>query len=107
MCDRAVCRVLLAYFDAANRSINLDAVPGIEVHPGVIELRRSHSGFSCTHTSIEAGRTTSVAGPGTKGREGQTENRLSEFPPALVHGSTAPAVLGGAQQGVARVNTSP
>ena len=59
------------------------------------------------HTSIEAGRTTSVAGPGTKGQgEGQTANQLSEFPPQLMHGSTAPAVVMGAP-GVARMNTSP
>ena len=48
-----------------------------DVQAGVIELRRSHSGFSTTHTPICAGRTTRAAGPGTAGAGVQWSNRLS------------------------------
>jgi 6-phosphofructo-2-kinase len=61
-CDRAVGRVLLGYFDGLDQ---LERVPFIEVQPGVIELRRSHSGFTRTHTPILRGATTTAAGPGT------------------------------------------
>jgi hypothetical protein len=65
VCDRAVCRVLLGYFDAHHAKEGLAQLPNIEVSPGVIELRRSHSGFSCTHTVIEEGEASRAAGPGT------------------------------------------
>ena len=61
-CDRAVCRVLLGYF---NGIADLEQLPYVDVHQGVIELRRSHSGFSTSHTPIRVGRTTSATGPGT------------------------------------------
>ena len=37
-----------------------------DVEPGVLELRRSHSGFSCTHTRVTVGEATHAAGPGTR-----------------------------------------
>ena len=61
-CDRAVCRVLLAYFEGLKE---LERLPYIDVKAGVYELRRSHSGFSSTHTPITAGAVTRAAGPGT------------------------------------------
>jgi len=74
-CDRAVCRVLLGYFRGLS---DLEELPFIDVNAGVIELRRSHSGFSTTHTSITSGRTTRAAGPGTHGQGlDQLSNRLS------------------------------
>ena len=57
---------------------DLEELPFIDVNAGVIELRRSHSGFSTTHTSITSGRTTRAAGPGTHGQGlDQLSNRLS------------------------------
>jgi len=85
-CDRAVCRVLLCYFSGG---VELHKLPYLEVGPGVIELRRSHSGFSTMHTPISSGRTTRAAGPGTGGAaELQWSNRLSSSsipvpPPSL------------------------
>jgi 6-phosphofructo-2-kinase len=85
-CDRAVCRVLLCYFSGG---VELHKLPYLEVGPGVIELRRSHSGFSTMHTPISSGRTTRAAGPGTSGAaELQWSNRLSSSsipvpPPSL------------------------
>ena len=105
VCDRAVCRVLLAYFDRSmlGETTGLESLPNMEVRSGVIELRRSHSGFSSTHTDIDRGAISRIAGPGTN-LSGQTANRL---PPAnwLTHASSAPSAVGGV--GVARVNTSP
>ena len=49
--------MLLAYFDAKTSSFDLDLVPNMEVQPGVIELRRSHSGFTTTYTKISHGAT--------------------------------------------------
>ena len=40
VCDRAVCRVLMGYFDSGSRH-ELDDLPHLQVDPGVIELRRS------------------------------------------------------------------
>ena len=60
-----------------------------QVHPGVIELRRSHSGFSVTHTSIERGATSRVAGPGTK-LAGQADNSEAGNPPRLTTFASAP-----------------
>lgn len=60
-CDRAACRVLLAYFEG----VSDEDLPYMQVEPGIIELRRSHSGFSRIHTPITCGATTTQAGPGT------------------------------------------
>ena len=72
VCDRAVCRVLLAYFEG----IDVVKMPYIDVEPGVLELRRSHSGFSCTHTRVTVGEATHAAGPGTRST-GQVPQALS------------------------------
>jgi broad specificity phosphatase PhoE len=80
VCDRAVCRVLLAYFKSAQQgggAPDLESLPDMHVPAGVIELRRTHSGFTCTHSPIERGATTRVAGPGTAQARGQIANRLS------------------------------
>ena len=113
VCDRAVCRVLLAYFDAKTSSFDLDLVPNMEVQPGVIELRRSHSGFTTTYTKISHGATSRAAGPGTN-LEGQTTNlgpaaELVNHVSRLAHAMTAPDVLIGASapEAVARNNSSP
>ena len=44
-CDRAVCRVLLTYFQGVT---DLAELPFLEVQDGVFELKRSHSGFTCS-----------------------------------------------------------
>ena len=72
VCDRAVCRVLLAYCEG----IDVVKMPYIDVEPGVLELRRSHSGFSCTHTRVTVGEATHAAGPGTRST-GQVPQALS------------------------------
>ena len=77
VCDRAVCRVLLGYFDKFGGAPNLASLPSTEVPAGVIELRRSHSGFAVTHTLIDSGATTRVAGPGTVASPWQAANKLS------------------------------
>lgn len=100
VCDRAVCRVLMGYFDAKAHT-ELESLPHIKVDPGVIELRRSHSGFSCTHHSISAGAASTAAGPGTS-LEGQTANIPVRF--ASTISAPAGVGLGG---GIPRMNTSP
>lgn len=42
ICDKAVCRVLLAYF----RGTNIKEMPFIKIQPGVIQLERAHGGFN-------------------------------------------------------------
>ena len=80
---------------------------GKHLSEGIIELRRSHSGFSCTHLAIDAGATTRVAGPGTN-KAGQADNANPPPPPKLEHGSSAPAVVTESllAGGVPRVKTS-
>ena len=110
VCDRAVARVLLAYFDDIHGGADdLSNLPNKEVHPGVIELRRSHSGFSVTHTSLDRGEVSRVAGPGTN-LEGQTANRLPPSPPSMPHGVSSPAVMQSSAalgMGVPRQHTAP
>lgn len=75
VCDRAVCRVLVGYFERFGKAgAALDELPHMDVQGGVIELRRSHSGFSVSHTPIDVGKTTTVAGPGTDRSVGQRSN---------------------------------
>ena len=75
VCDRAVCRVLVGYFERFGRAgAALEELPHMDVHGGVIELRRSHSGFSSSHTPVDVGATTNVAGPGTERSVGQRAN---------------------------------
>ena len=63
VCDRAVARVILAYFQGTQP----DKLPYLDVFPGVIELRRIHSGFVATHLEVSDGNATTAAGPGTTG----------------------------------------
>jgi len=58
--DRAVARVLIAYF----QEVESAALPYMDVAPGVLEMTRSHSGFTCTHFDISVGLATTAAGPG-------------------------------------------
>ena len=106
VCDRAVCRVLLGYFDRSllGETTGLESLPNMELRSGVIELRRSHSGFSSTHTEIDRGQISRIAGPGTN-LSGQTANRLPASTGWLAHASSAPSDIAGF--GVPRVNTSP
>ena len=62
VCDRAVFRVVFAYFDGTAPA----ALPYLEVRPGVLELRRTHSGFSVEHLEVSEGSATTCAGPGTQ-----------------------------------------
>mmetsp|Transcript_47319 Transcript_47319/g.153619 ORF Transcript_47319/g.153619 Transcript_47319/m.153619 type:complete len:357 (-) Transcript_47319:251-1321(-) len=77
ICDRAVYRVIQAYFDGTP----VEEMPSLEVKPGVLEFRRSHSGFSTTHFEVSAGAATNVSGPGSKPRllpESLSPRRLDE-----------------------------
>ena len=77
VCDRAVGRVLVGYFERFGKgTADLEALPHMDVQGGVIELRRSHSGFSSSHTPIDVGKSTTVAGPGTVRGAGQAANKL-------------------------------
>ena len=58
--DRAVARVLIAYF----QEVESHDLPFIDVAPGVLEMTRSHSGFKYTHFDIAAGLATTASGPG-------------------------------------------
>ncbi|KAL1496544.1 hypothetical protein AB1Y20_014150 [Prymnesium parvum] len=62
VCDRAVQRVLLSYFLGTDRT----KIPYMEITAGVVELRRSHSGYNTTMTEICEGAATRAAGPGTR-----------------------------------------
>lgn len=59
--DRAVHRVITGYF----LGVDMAELPHSEVKPGLLELRRSHSGFRAEHFLVEAGAVTRAAGPGT------------------------------------------
>lgn len=61
VCDRAVARVILGYFQGTKTA----DLPFLEVFAGVTELRRTHSGFKTSHLEVKAGATTTAAGPGT------------------------------------------
>lgn len=50
LCDKAVCRVLLAYF----RGTELKQMPYIEVAEGIVQLERAHSGFTEKHVDVIA-----------------------------------------------------
>lgn len=51
VCDVAVARVLVGYF----QGVPIAQIPNIEVAPGVIQLVRSHSGFSLTQHRVDVG----------------------------------------------------
>ena len=76
VCDRAVARVILAYFQGTQP----DKLPYLDVFPGVIELRRNHSGFVATHLEVSDGNATTAAGPGTTGTA-QHHNLTEVSPP--------------------------
>jgi len=60
--DRSVYRALMGYFTGKS----IKEVPFLDVQPGVLELRRSHSGFGATQLSAKEGKATSSAGVGTR-----------------------------------------
>ena len=41
VCDRAVCHVLLVYFDSKHSTTERDSWPNMEVHPGVMGMRHA------------------------------------------------------------------
>ena len=51
ICDVAVARVLLGYFEGSP----ITEVPDIEIHPGLIELVRGHSGFTIQRHTVSVG----------------------------------------------------
>mmetsp|Transcript_44728 Transcript_44728/g.117284 ORF Transcript_44728/g.117284 Transcript_44728/m.117284 type:complete len:526 (-) Transcript_44728:166-1743(-) len=52
VCDVAVARVLVAYFEGVATS----QIPDIPMsHPGLIEFTRSHSGFTVNHVAVKTG----------------------------------------------------
>ena len=65
ICDRAVCRVLIAYF----QGIEIERLPYIDVSSGVLELSRRHDGFAVDHLPVSSGAATRAAGPGTVSAE--------------------------------------
>jgi len=61
ICDRAVFRVVSAYFCGKT----IDEIPHMDVKKGVLELSRNERGFSATEFDVSAGRATTSHGPGT------------------------------------------
>jgi len=59
VCDVAVARVLLGYFEG----IPISQIPNIEISPGIIELVRSHSGFKRSQMGVETGKPSLCAQP--------------------------------------------
>jgi 6-phosphofructo-2-kinase len=57
VCDVAVARVLLGYYECSP----LEKIPDITVSPGVIELTRSHSGFSRSQHYVSMGKVSLLA----------------------------------------------
>ena len=51
VCDTTVARVLLGYFEC----VSIEQIPEIPVEPGLIELTRSHSGFSRKQWRVDEG----------------------------------------------------
>jgi len=62
VCDMAVARALLGYF----QGIPNHSIPDLEVNPGLIELTRSHSGFEVSTIPVEYGRVSFLARTATK-----------------------------------------
>ena len=52
VCDVAVARVLLGYFEA----VPIPRIPDISLEMGIIELTRTHSGFIRTDVPLSTGR---------------------------------------------------
>jgi 6-phosphofructo-2-kinase/fructose-2,6-biphosphatase len=57
VCDVAVARVLLGYYECSP----LERLPDVTVSPGVVELTRSHSGFSRSQHSVSVGKVSLLA----------------------------------------------
>ena len=57
VCDVAVARVLLGYFQGAP----IEHIPDVEVEPGLIEMVRGHSGFSLEQHRVSAGKPSLLA----------------------------------------------
>ena len=57
VCDVAVARVLLGYFQGTP----IEQIPDIDVAPGLIELVRGHSGFSLEQHRVSVGRPSLLA----------------------------------------------
>jgi len=57
VCDVAVARVLLGYFEGTAP----EQIPDIKVTPGVIELVRGHSSFALEHHHVSVGRASLLA----------------------------------------------
>ena len=57
VCDVAVARVLLGYFQGTP----IEEIPDIDVAPGLIELVRGHSGFSLEQHRVNVGKPSLLA----------------------------------------------
>ena len=57
VCDVAVARVLLGYFQGAT----IEEIPNLDVAPGLIELVRGHSGFALTQHRVSVGKPSLLA----------------------------------------------
>jgi len=57
VCDVAVARILLGYFQGTPTT----EIPDVKVTPGIIELTRSHSGFIYTHLDVNQGSVSILA----------------------------------------------
>ena len=57
LCDVAVARVLLGYFQGTP----MERIPDIEIAPGLIELVRGHSGFSLEQHRVTTGKPSLLA----------------------------------------------
>jgi len=59
--DRAVFRAVMGYFMGKSSK----EIPYLDVQPGILELRRNHSGFVAEQLRVKVGKATSSAGVGT------------------------------------------
>jgi len=57
VCDVAVARVLLGYF----QGVPIESIPDIVIAPGLTELTRGHSGFSMAEHPVSEGRPSLLA----------------------------------------------
>merc|ERR1712032_448455 len=57
VCDIAIARVLLGFFEA----LPITQIPHVPVSPGIIELSRTHSGFVRVDVPVEVGRVSTIA----------------------------------------------
>ena len=57
VCDVAVARVLMGYFQGTP----IEQIPDLEIAPGLIELVRGHSGFSLEQVHVDEGKPSLLA----------------------------------------------